>query len=176
MEYCRGIKKRIAKGEWWEGWIQVWYIWYIVRTFINATMYPHPAQQLKKRKRKTQLQHMESSYKYNARWQVCNVSPFRWSSKTGNCLVIRGPKFKPEYYQKGGKKKRNIKKHIFGIRNQSCNDMWGSKVVSGRSKESVFSSFWLYFISWFGWLLCENDLFSAYMHINLHLQNGGNKA
>jgi hypothetical protein len=25
--------------------IQVWYIWYIVRTFVNATMYPHPAQQ-----------------------------------------------------------------------------------------------------------------------------------
>jgi hypothetical protein len=21
-------------------WIQVWYIWYIVRTFVNATMYP----------------------------------------------------------------------------------------------------------------------------------------
>jgi hypothetical protein len=33
------------KGEWWKGWIQVWYIWYIVRTFVNATMYPHPAQQ-----------------------------------------------------------------------------------------------------------------------------------
>jgi hypothetical protein len=26
------------------GWIQVWYI---VRTFVNATMYPHPAQQEK---------------------------------------------------------------------------------------------------------------------------------
>jgi hypothetical protein len=23
------------------GWIQVWYIWYIVRIFVNATMYPH---------------------------------------------------------------------------------------------------------------------------------------
>jgi hypothetical protein len=31
------------KGEWWRGWIQVWYIWYIVRTFVNATMYPHLA-------------------------------------------------------------------------------------------------------------------------------------
>jgi hypothetical protein len=27
------------------GWIQVWYIWYIVRTFVNAIMYPNPAQQ-----------------------------------------------------------------------------------------------------------------------------------
>jgi hypothetical protein len=26
-------------------WIQVWYIWYIVRTFENATMYSHSAQQ-----------------------------------------------------------------------------------------------------------------------------------
>jgi hypothetical protein len=32
------------KGEWWRGWIQVPYIWYIVRTFINATMHPHPTQ------------------------------------------------------------------------------------------------------------------------------------
>jgi hypothetical protein len=23
--------------------IQVWYIWYIVRTFVNATIYPRPA-------------------------------------------------------------------------------------------------------------------------------------
>jgi hypothetical protein len=31
------------------GRIQVWYIWYIVRTFANAIMYPNPAQQLKKK-------------------------------------------------------------------------------------------------------------------------------
>jgi hypothetical protein len=31
---------RNDKGEWWRGWIQVWYIWYSVRTFVNATMYP----------------------------------------------------------------------------------------------------------------------------------------
>jgi hypothetical protein len=30
--------------EQWREWIQVWYISYIVRTFVNATMYPHPAQ------------------------------------------------------------------------------------------------------------------------------------
>jgi hypothetical protein len=29
------------KGGWWKKWIQVWYI---VRTFVNATMYPNPAQ------------------------------------------------------------------------------------------------------------------------------------
>jgi hypothetical protein len=22
-------------------WVQVWYIWYIIRTFVNATMYSH---------------------------------------------------------------------------------------------------------------------------------------
>jgi hypothetical protein len=32
------------KREWWRGWIQVWHIWYTARTFINVTMYPHPAQ------------------------------------------------------------------------------------------------------------------------------------
>jgi hypothetical protein len=36
----KGIKKN-DRG----GWIQVWHNWYIVRTFVNATMYPHPAQQ-----------------------------------------------------------------------------------------------------------------------------------
>jgi hypothetical protein len=37
------------KGEWWWGGdIQVWYTWYIVRTFVNATMYPYPAQHKKK--------------------------------------------------------------------------------------------------------------------------------
>jgi hypothetical protein len=25
------------KGQWWNGWIQ---LWYIVRTFVNVTMYP----------------------------------------------------------------------------------------------------------------------------------------
>jgi hypothetical protein len=24
---------------------QIWYIWYIIRTFANTPMYPHPAQQ-----------------------------------------------------------------------------------------------------------------------------------
>jgi hypothetical protein len=30
------------------GWIHVWHNWYIVRTCMNATAYPHPAQQRKK--------------------------------------------------------------------------------------------------------------------------------
>jgi hypothetical protein len=31
---------RINKGEWWNMWIQVWYIGYIVRIFANSIMYP----------------------------------------------------------------------------------------------------------------------------------------
>jgi hypothetical protein len=31
-------------GEWWRGWIQVWYIWYILRTSVSATIYSHSAQ------------------------------------------------------------------------------------------------------------------------------------
>jgi hypothetical protein len=26
-----------SKGEWWRDWAQVWYSWYIVKTFVNAT-------------------------------------------------------------------------------------------------------------------------------------------
>jgi hypothetical protein len=32
------------KGEQWSGFIQVWCMWYIVRTFVNATIYSHPVQ------------------------------------------------------------------------------------------------------------------------------------
>jgi hypothetical protein len=32
------------KGEWWRGWIQVRYIWYIISTFVKAAMYPHETQ------------------------------------------------------------------------------------------------------------------------------------
>jgi hypothetical protein len=32
------------------GSIQIWHVWYIVRTFINSTMYPHPAQQQQQKK------------------------------------------------------------------------------------------------------------------------------
>jgi hypothetical protein len=49
---CDGIRKAIDwgegredKGEEWGGWIQVWNIWYIVSTFVNDTMYPHPTLQ-----------------------------------------------------------------------------------------------------------------------------------
>jgi hypothetical protein len=45
--------------EWWQGEIKEndggsefkYDVWYIVRTFVNATMYPYPAQQLKKEKK-----------------------------------------------------------------------------------------------------------------------------
>jgi hypothetical protein len=45
VETVPGILGGGDKGEQWRRWIQGWYIWYIVRTFVNATMYPHPAQQ-----------------------------------------------------------------------------------------------------------------------------------
>jgi hypothetical protein len=28
-----------CKGKWWSWWIHIGYIWYILRTFVNATMY-----------------------------------------------------------------------------------------------------------------------------------------
>jgi hypothetical protein len=45
---CWNYGWRGDKGEWWKGLIQVWYIWYIVRKFVNASVYPHAAQRLKK--------------------------------------------------------------------------------------------------------------------------------
>jgi hypothetical protein len=38
-EIIPGMGGEGNKGEWWRGWIQVWYIWYVARTFINATIY-----------------------------------------------------------------------------------------------------------------------------------------
>jgi hypothetical protein len=32
-----GMEGEGDKGEWWRGWIQ---LWYVVRTFVNITMYP----------------------------------------------------------------------------------------------------------------------------------------
>jgi hypothetical protein len=32
-------------------WIHVWYFWYILRTYVDATMFSHPAQQWWKKKR-----------------------------------------------------------------------------------------------------------------------------
>jgi hypothetical protein len=43
----KNIPRWRDKAEQWKGWIEVWHIWYIVRTFVNATVYPHPAQQRK---------------------------------------------------------------------------------------------------------------------------------
>jgi hypothetical protein len=37
VETTPGMRREWAKGEWWRGWIQVWYSWYIVRT---SAMYP----------------------------------------------------------------------------------------------------------------------------------------
>jgi hypothetical protein len=45
VETVPGISGGGDEREHWKGWIQVWYIWHIVRTFLNAIMYPHPMQQ-----------------------------------------------------------------------------------------------------------------------------------
>jgi hypothetical protein len=42
-ETIPGMGTEEVKGEWWRRWIQVRYIWYIVRTVVKATTYP-PAQ------------------------------------------------------------------------------------------------------------------------------------
>jgi hypothetical protein len=39
VETISGIGGEEDKGEWWRGCIQLWYVWYIVRTFVNVTMY-----------------------------------------------------------------------------------------------------------------------------------------
>jgi hypothetical protein len=44
VETIPGMGGGEDKGEGWKEWIQLWYIWYIVRTFVNATVYPYPAQ------------------------------------------------------------------------------------------------------------------------------------
>jgi hypothetical protein len=38
VETVPEMGKGVDKGEWWKGWIQVWYICYIVKTFVDATM------------------------------------------------------------------------------------------------------------------------------------------
>jgi hypothetical protein len=37
VETISGMGEEGDKGEWWKGWIQ---LWYIVKTFVNITMYP----------------------------------------------------------------------------------------------------------------------------------------
>jgi hypothetical protein len=37
--------RRKDEREWLRRWIHAWYIWYIIRTCINATMYSQPSQQ-----------------------------------------------------------------------------------------------------------------------------------
>jgi hypothetical protein len=48
VETVPAFRGRGDEGEQWKGWMQVLYYWCIVRTFVNATMYPYPAQQRKK--------------------------------------------------------------------------------------------------------------------------------
>jgi hypothetical protein len=42
---CSRNAGRGDEGEWWRVWIKIQCIWYMVRTFVNVTIYPHPEQQ-----------------------------------------------------------------------------------------------------------------------------------
>jgi hypothetical protein len=44
VEIVSWMGEGVDKAEQWRRWIQVWHIWYIVRTFVNTTMYHHPEQ------------------------------------------------------------------------------------------------------------------------------------
>jgi hypothetical protein len=37
FETIPGMGGEEHKGDWWKGWIQ---LWYIIKTFVNVTMYP----------------------------------------------------------------------------------------------------------------------------------------
>jgi hypothetical protein len=47
VEIIPGKGGEEAKREWSSEWMPVWYIWYIVITFVNSTIYAHvhPAEQ-----------------------------------------------------------------------------------------------------------------------------------
>jgi hypothetical protein len=49
VETVPGMRGWGDKGEWWRGWIQ---LWYILRTFVNVTMYPQHNNNLIIKKRK----------------------------------------------------------------------------------------------------------------------------
>jgi hypothetical protein len=75
---------REKKGQWWRGWIQVWHIWYIVKTFANATVYPHPAQKKKKKLEKKRWEKEEGfghQRFQGVHWVLQN--------KRGACIFVR---------------------------------------------------------------------------------------
>jgi hypothetical protein len=51
VETIPGMGGRGEWGEMWRGWIQVWCIWYIVSTFVNATIHTPHSTIIKKIKR-----------------------------------------------------------------------------------------------------------------------------
>jgi hypothetical protein len=54
--------KTISRNGRWRGWMQVWYIWYIVRIFVNATNVPiHHNNKGKKKKNSFLLEIIEST-------------------------------------------------------------------------------------------------------------------
>jgi hypothetical protein len=67
-ETIPGIEGGGNEGQQQRGWIQVWYIWCIVRTFVNATMYSHPAQQQREKvskQNKTKKNHILNYFNRN---------------------------------------------------------------------------------------------------------------
>jgi hypothetical protein len=67
------------KGEWWRGWIQ---LWYVVRTFVNARMYPQYNSNLKKF-----LNNTKHTQKLGVMVHACN--PSTWEAEARG-LWIQG--------------------------------------------------------------------------------------
>jgi hypothetical protein len=66
-----------VKGEWWKRWIQ---LWYIVRTFVNVTIYPQYYNNIvisKKRSiERKQENHNEHKHdKKSLQWKTCKEVP-----------------------------------------------------------------------------------------------------
>jgi hypothetical protein len=81
------------KGEWWRGWIQMWYIWYIVRTFVNATMYPQHNNKKGKGKVHGVLSRESRLLEIKARTWGLNQKHHEWSSvsRIYNCQKHLNP-------------------------------------------------------------------------------------
>jgi hypothetical protein len=61
VETIPGMRDGRNEGEWWRGWIELWYVWYFVRTLVNATIHFYQAQEKKKCQKSTLKPPLEDS-------------------------------------------------------------------------------------------------------------------